>query len=220
MCMEIKCNFISDFRELKLIKKLTIWDESSICFCGGVIPLLQARGLTLEVLYLSMEVTSEEVYIIIECYPNICRLRLVLQSTCVCGFQSSYCSPKEVIPLRMLEEIYLSDGYFSQNGICEISRELLVLLLSSPALTVVSIGECLTLDDQIIEEAFTKNSFKYLTKLRFLGCSNVSQRGIDFFLNETNPLNFIFVKGCGNVNFDRLKMMVEEKHWNIKPYQA
>jgi hypothetical protein len=215
--MEIKCNFISDFRELKLIKSLTILDESSICIRGGVIPLLQARGHTLETLSLwRMEVTSEEVYLIIECCPNIRRLRLILQSTCVCGDHSSYCSPKEVIPLRKLEEIDLSVGFFLHNNIFAMSRELLLLLLSSPALTRVSIGQCFTLDDQIIEEAFTKNKFKYLTTLWFLGCPNVSQKGIDFFMNETNPLGDIYVEGCGNVNIDRLKMMVKEKHWNIK----
>jgi hypothetical protein len=45
----------------------------SISIRGGLIPLLQARsrGLTLEQLYLSVEVTSEEVYLIIQCCPNI-----------------------------------------------------------------------------------------------------------------------------------------------------
>jgi hypothetical protein len=67
----------------------------------------------------------------------------------------------------------------------------------------------------MIEEACAKNSFKYLTRLWLSGCSNVSQKGIDFFLNETNPLDDISVEYCGNVNFDRLKMMREEKHWNV-----
>jgi hypothetical protein len=222
--MEIKCNFISDFRELKLIKSLTISAESSICFRCGVLPLLQARGLTLEVLFLNMEVTSEEAYVIIKCCPNIRDLTLYgLKSTyretpepVVDGAHSSYCSPKEVIPLRKLEEINLSNHHSSPNGIFAISRELLLLLLSSPALTRVSIEKCFTLDDQIIEEAFTKNKFKYLTTLMLRGCSNVSQKGIDFFMNETNPLGHIFVEGCGNVNIDRLKMMREEKHWDVK----
>jgi hypothetical protein len=223
MCVEIKCNFISGFRELKLIKSLTILGEALIGFRGGVLPLLQARGLTLEVLFLAMEVTSEEAYVIIECCPNIRDLRLLLQSTyretpepVVDGAHSSYCSPKEVIPLRKLEEINLSNHHSSPNDIFAISRELLLLLLSSPALKEIFIENCFTLDDQIIEEAFTKNKFKYLTKLMFLGCSNVSQKGIDFFMNETNPLGHIFVEGCGNVNFDRLKMMREEKHWDVK----
>jgi hypothetical protein len=53
----------------------------SVSIRGGVIPLLQARGHTLERLFLSMEVTSEEVYIIIESCPNIRRLRLVIKGT-------------------------------------------------------------------------------------------------------------------------------------------
>jgi hypothetical protein len=167
-----------------------------------------------------MEVTSEEVFLIIQCCPNIRRLLLVLESTDLGtpepvvddGVHSSLCSPKEVIPLRMLEDISLS-SYYSPFP---ISRKLLLLLLSSPALTAVSIYNSFTLDDQIIEEACAKNSFKYLTKLNLYGCSNVSQKGIDFFLNETNPLDDISVEYCGNVNCDRFKMMLEGKHWNVK----
>ncbi len=193
---------------------------SIISIRGGVIPLLQVRGHTLETLSLWMEVTSEEVFLIIQCCPNIRRLLLVLESTDLGtpepvvddGVHSSLCSPKEVIPLRMLEEISLS-SYFSRFA---ISRKLLLLLLSSPTLTVISIDRCFTLDDQIIEEACDKNSFKYLTKLNFYGCSNVSQKGIDFFLNETNPLDEISVEYCGNVNLEHMKTMAQEKHWNVK----
>jgi hypothetical protein len=86
--------------------------------------------------------------------------------------------------------------------------------LSSPALTAVSIEKCFTLDDEIIEEVCARNSFKYLTKLKFHGCSNVSQKGIDFFLNEANPLDEISLKDCGNVNLERMRTMAQEKHWN------
>jgi hypothetical protein len=190
---------------------------------GGVIPLLQARGPTLEELSLWMEVTSEEVNLIIECCPNVRRLRLVIKSTDLGtpelavddGVHSSLCSPKQVIPLRMLNVISLNPlNHFSP--IYDISRKLLLLLLSSPTLTKISIDKCFTLDDQMIEEACTKNSFKYLTKLTFLGCSNVSQKGIDFFLNETNPLDEITVKKCGNVNLENMKTMAQEKHWDVK----
>jgi hypothetical protein len=165
-----------------------------------------------------MEVTSEEVFLIIESCPNIRRMQLLIESTdwetpepvVDDGVHSSLCSPKEVFPLRMLEDISLN-SYFSPFA---ISRKLLLLLLSSPALTAVSIYNSFMLDDQIIEEACTRNSFKYLTKLWLSGCSNVSQKGIDFFLNETNPLSDIYLKDCGNVNPERMKTIAQEKHWN------
>ncbi|XP_046454758.1 uncharacterized protein LOC124202469 [Daphnia pulex] len=211
------------FRKLQQLKHFGIqisFLPSIISIRGGVIPLLQARGLLLEELYLSMQVTSEEVDLIIESCPNIRRLLLILERTDLLdtpepvvhdGVHSSLCSSKKVFPLRMLEDISLS-SYFSYA----ISRKLLLLLLSSPALTAVSIYNSFTLDDQIIEEACAKNSFKYLTKLRLYGCSNVSQKGIDFFLNETNPLDEISVEDCGNVNLGHMKTMAQEKHWNVK----
>ncbi|XP_046452047.1 uncharacterized protein LOC124200011 isoform X2 [Daphnia pulex] len=206
------------FRQLQKLKNLEIDKGSSVSIRGGVIPLLQARGHTLETLFLSIQVTSEEVFLIIESCPNIRRLFLFLESTDLetpepvvdDRVHSSLCSPKEVIPLRMLEEISLFT-YFSRFA---ISRKLLLLLLSSPTLTKIAIYDCFTLDDKIIEEACAKNSFKYLTKLWLYGCSNVSQKGIDFFLNEANPLSDIYLRNCGNVNPERMKTMAQEKHWN------
>ncbi|EFX72439.1 hypothetical protein DAPPUDRAFT_326163 [Daphnia pulex] len=215
------------FRKLKQIQNLGIrisFLPSIISISGGVIPLLQARGLTLEELYLSVEVTSEEVYLTIQCCPNIRRLLLAMHNYLYTipepvldyGVHSSLCSPKEVFPLKMLEDISLS-SYYSRFP---ISRKLLLLLLSSPTLTVISIEKCFTLDDQIIEEACARNSFKYLTKLKFHGCSNVSQKGIDFFLNEANPLDEISLKDCGNVNLERMRTMAQEKHWNSVSIQG
>jgi hypothetical protein len=112
----------------------------------------------------------------------------------------------------MLEVISLSSD--TPNDIFVISRKLLLLLLSSLTITEIAIDDCFTLDDQIIEEACARNSFKYLTKLNFYGCSNVSQKGIDFFLNEANPLDEISLKDCGNVNLERMRTMAQEKHWN------
>jgi hypothetical protein len=191
---------------------------------GGVIPLLQSRGPTLEELSLWVEVTNEEVYVIIECCPNVRRLGLVIKGMDLetpelvvdDRVHSSLRSPKQVIPLRMLNVVYLHPNHFSPSPTYAISRKLLLLLLSSPTLTDISIKKCFTLDDQIIEEVCTENSFKNLTKVKFHGCSNVSQKGIDFFLNETNPLEQISVKNCGNVNLEHMKTMAQEKHWNVK----
>ncbi|XP_046645866.1 uncharacterized protein LOC124336199 [Daphnia pulicaria] len=211
------------FRELKLIKNLVIETSfmPSISIRGGVIPLLQVHGPTLEKLSLTMEVTSEEVYLIIECCPNIRRLRLEIEMSyletpepmldCV---HSSFRYSKEVIPLRMLEEIILLSA--DSSSPFAISRKLLLLLLFSPSLTLISICNCITLDDQIIEEACTRNSFKYLTKLKLTLCSNVSQKGVDFFMNETNPLAKITLVDCGNVNLENMKTMAQEKHWNLR----
>jgi hypothetical protein len=221
--MESKCNFILGFRELKLLKSLvfrtisSVW--RSISIHDGVIPLLQVHGPTLEHLHLPMRVTSEEVFLIIDCCPNIRRLELLIESRGnqetpepVYGVHSSLRFPKERVPLSMLEYIALSYSHASPSA---ISRKLLLFLLSSPTLAVIYLLSCLTLDDQIIEEACAINSFKYLTKLRLYDCSNVSQKGIDFFMNETNPLSEITLEKCGNVNIEHIETMAQEKHWKI-----
>jgi hypothetical protein len=71
-----------------------------------------------------MEVTSEEVYLIIECCPNIRRLIIVLESTdaatpdpVIDVVHSSLYSPKVVISLSMLEIIYLKSYHFFHHSL-------------------------------------------------------------------------------------------------------
>jgi hypothetical protein len=45
-------------------------------------------------------------------------------------------------------------------------------------------------------------------------CRNVNQKGIDFFMNEMNPLAEITFVRCGYVDILRLKEMAKEKNWN------
>jgi hypothetical protein len=89
-----------------------------------------------------------------------------------------------------------------------------VFLLSSPSLTNLTIRNCPTLTDQIIEKACARNTFKNLTLLMLYNCRNVNQKGIDFFMNEMNPLAEITFVRCGYVDILRLKEMAKEKNWN------
>jgi hypothetical protein len=112
----------------------------------------------------------------------------------------------------MLETLVLLSSTYISPFV--ISPEILVFLLSSPALTILTIWNCHTLTDQIIEKACARNTFKDLTKLEFLNCRNVNQKGIDFFMNEMNPLSRIILERCGDLDILRLKEMAKEKNWN------
>ncbi|EFX73602.1 hypothetical protein DAPPUDRAFT_307641 [Daphnia pulex] len=115
----------------------------------------------------------------------------------------------------MLKTLQLESSY---NSPFTISPEILVFLLSSPALTKVTFRNCPTLTDQIIEEACARNTFKYLTKLELYNCRNVNQKGIDFFMNEMNPLAEIILKRCGHLDIYRLRCIVKGigRYWKIQ----
>jgi hypothetical protein len=225
VCQETKCSFITGFRELNQIKSLMWFPCDSFLtfpFHGGVVPILRVHGYRLECLHILPPVPSGKVHLIIECCPNIQELFLCIDDrpSDIAEQevdQSSFYSPKEdprsheAAPLRMLKTLQLDSSY---NSPFAISPEILVFLLSSPALIEINILNCHTLTDQIIEKACARNIFKYLTSLLLINCRNVNQKGIDFFMNEMNPLAQIVFVRCGYVDILRLKEMAKEKNWN------
>ncbi|EFX83110.1 hypothetical protein DAPPUDRAFT_316116 [Daphnia pulex] len=175
------------FRELKQITSLIFLHDIDLTFPfhGGVVPILRVHGYSLECLYLP-PITGGNVHLIIECCPNIRRLYLSIEDRpSDIAEQEEDLRSHEAAPLRMLETLVLLGSTYDSPFV--ISPEILVFLLSSPALIEIIFRNCPALTDQIIEKACARNTFKYLTKLKFFHCRNVNQKGIDFFMNEMNP---------------------------------
>jgi hypothetical protein len=228
VCQEPKCSFITGFRELKQIKSLTFFheDDWTFPFHGGVVPILRVHGYRLEWLRIMPPVPSEKVHLIIECCPNIQELFLCISSDIALREQevdqSSFYPPKqdlwfhEAAPLRMLKTLELK--YSSYYSPFAISPEILLFLLSSPALTKITFINCPHLTDQIIEKACARNTFRNLTFLMLYNCRNVNQKGIDFFMNEMNPLTEIILERCGHLDISRLKGILKGigRYWKIK----
>jgi hypothetical protein len=168
-------------------------------------------------------ISSGKIGLIIDYCPNIRSLYLTIDNnhheTTELSVDSvhSY-HPKglglqeSVVPLQKLEDIYLESFYV--NLPFALSPEILLLLLSSPSLVDIHIVNCSTLTDQIIEKVCARNSFENLTHFQLYDCPAVSQKGIDFFMNEKNPLEFICLRNCGYVDFEDLKNKAKKNHWD------
>ena len=86
--------------------------------------------------------------------------------------------------LKNLQALYLRNFFTSEN---------LFALLSSPSISRLKISECDTLTDSVLRRASNLHSFRNLKYLYLYACSSVTKKGIDIFLQESNPLTEIFL---------------------------
>ena len=61
--------------------------------------------------------------------------------------------------------------------------------------------------------------FQKLECMTLDNCANISKRGIDFFMNESNPLSSILFKsmqGVSQQNVDEWKALAIRNNWQFK----
>lgn len=185
--------------------------KSKITFEGGVAPLLKTIGSQLKKLELC-NLSSVNIQTIMEFCPNLVSLRLVdnisYNNTICLEVQKSVISKQsketpifqklktlriEILQLRHLISTrrHLHDHY--------IPREMLVCLLSSPLLREIVILDCDMLTDCVLF-AVGKHHFKKLEKLCLQNCDFVTKKGIDFLMQDGNPLKEIDLTDCMQVS--------------------
>lgn len=188
--------------ECTMLQNLEILNGSvcEITFAGGVMPLLEAIGSSL--LMLTLE-GLEDVNIgaIIEFCPALNQLRLTENISYSSSVErwTHRPNPKrrrtENVILEKLKKLYITENYGEEfpgvpNSRGVLPREWLLLLLTSPLLEVLCAVCCESLTDDILRQAI--HFHHGLTQLKSLdidSCPNVTKRGIDLFLDETNPLS-------------------------------
>ncbi len=194
--------------ELPVLSALTMLEDLTIAstgdvyltFGGGVYPLLKAIGNSLDALNLHGLMDEVDIYAIIEFCPNLKKLVFFLNPVYSTAKFGTGHNPKrrrtEHTILQNLETLSITDIFsieFSEYQSGEFPHESLLLLLSSPSLKKISVNNCDTLTDDILSQAVHLHGFTRLKSLKILGCPNVTNRGIDLFMNETNPLRRIHV---------------------------
>jgi hypothetical protein len=99
-----------------------------------------------------------------------------------------------------------------------IPREHLILLLSSPLLVEILIGRCSTLNDDILQKVARIQKFNNLEKLVVMLCDNVTEKGIDIFMNTQNPLKDILIDRCDEIsksNAECWERQAKKNNWQL-----
>ncbi len=171
----------------------------NVTFGGGVTPILKAFGYSsLKELSLH-KLRDVNIQVIIQLCPNLQFLDL---------FDNlSYFTAKPVEEWVMTEPQVLKQLERLKLFGSGIPREHLILLLSSPLLVEITIGGCSTLNDDILQKVARIQKFNHLEKLDVGECHNVTEKGIDVFMNAQSPLNELWIHRCDEIS----KSYVE--HW-------
>ena len=210
---------------LKQLRELSVGggDSCNITFNGGVWPVLQILGHSLESLTLA-ELPEVNIRAIAEFCPNLRFLHLVMNSSYPTTWLEEERKPFSPRPvkadpvLKKLESIHLVCVSHLRLG-SVIPSENLPMLLSSPELVHIYVKDCLTLSDDHLQKAFELHGFPRLEHLELEQCHSVTERGINLLINSANPLKTIKLWECRSLtrqNVINWTKQAKKKNWNLK----
>lgn len=196
---------------LKMLKCLPFFpNETEITFDGGVAPLLEAFGKSLETLSLEY-FDSAPISTIAEFCPNLTWLHINNVTGSLDNERDLGCIKEKVPMFKDLKFLFCHD---------DIQPDILLLLLSSPSLQHISISDCDTLSDEVLQKAaINYYGFQNLQKLQLSHCNSVSGRGIEALLVDSNPIEIISFFGCknlGSANNCKWSKLIVKNNWNLK----
>lgn len=194
----------------------------TVTFEGGIAPVLQAVGKSLECLTLA-ELSGVNIRAIAEFCPNLRSLHLVMNRSYSTDWpeeERKLLSPKIIKPpptLKKLESLHLvCVSHLWSSSV--IPAENLPMLLSSPALRHIYIKDCGTLTDAVLTKCIESHRFRHLDHLELEQCNNVSKRVIDLLMNTDNPLRVIKLWECSQLsrqNVTDWQKKAQQKKWHL-----
>jgi hypothetical protein len=187
--------------------------NGNVTFGGGVTPILKAFGnSSLKELSL-YQLSDVNILVIAQLCPNLHSLNLfqnLSYSTAKLVKEWVKTEPTEPQVLKQLERLNIV-----YNG---IPREHLILLLSSPLLVKIEIVGLMTLNDDVLLNVAGIQTFSNLEELRISSCHNVTEKGIDVFMNAKNPIKNIVLYSCDEIsksNVDCWERQAKKNNWQL-----
>ena len=211
---------VGGLRELKIEDHVVgdrEWENNEITFDCGVLPLLKAFGSSLVSLTLYELNICVNIRAIVELCPHL--EHLILQSVdfySIASLREESNHHRKDVSLKHLKKLRVVSEFW---GSTDFSSEMLSIVLSSPGLVSLEFFGCDAVTDDVLEEAARLHEFQKLELLDFSCCDNVTKKGIDFILNERNPLRSLCVNYCSMIRqweFDEWNNKAREENWEIE----
>jgi hypothetical protein len=201
--------------ELSLHNTRPIFNRD-VTFGGGVTPILEAFGNS-SLKELSLEKLEDvNIQVITQLCPNLHSLDLLDNFSYFTAKLVKEWVMTEPQVLKQLEKLKLSGRGSGRPH--SIPREHLILLLSSPLLVEITIARCSTFDDDILQKVARIQTFSNLEELVVRGCHNVTEKGIDNFMNAQNPIKEIVLFSCRQIsksNVECWERQAKKNNWQL-----
>ena len=180
--------------------------DSGLTF-DGVVPILKKFGRCLKKLTL-----NGFYFIDIPAIINFCpNLEVLYISSCKTD-QSVIDKAERPVILQKLKKVVI-------RKFPTISSENLLALLSSSSLLCIYLVECNALSDHVFHKAANLHSFPNLEYLYISNNNLVTKKGIEIFLNESNPLRTIFLHYTSGITSEDVNDWNDKAIWIIKNWQ-
>ena len=184
---------LSGLIELKSLLRELIVDcrlSSNVRFTfdDGILPLLKFRGISICKLNLRANKLFEvDASLLVELCPNLkylnldsCRHTTIWRGNNQKRFKPDFALNRlKTLKIRSCDEFHIP------------SEDLLCLLSTAHVLTNLSIIDCHSLTNKVLQQIMKSNSFSNLKRLVFDSCDSVTKKGIDLFMNAENALETI-----------------------------
>lgn len=183
---------LSALTGLGKLREFTI-GASEVCqvsFPGGILPLLQSFGNSLQRLTIA-EFPKVNVRAITEYCPNLRSIELLMNADYDSHWVEEKRKPPTVPGLKQLETLQIV-GHEDDS----VPEKHLLLLLSSPCLVHIYLKDCSTLVDDNFRKAFAVHQFANLQHLELEQCHCLNPQSIDPLLNSSNPLKKLLLWQC------------------------
>ncbi|XP_046455284.1 uncharacterized protein LOC124202853 isoform X3 [Daphnia pulex] len=230
----------SDLQSLLSLERLSelhigeFENECEITFKDGIAPILKGIGSSLKTLSLS-RIRGINIQVIMEHCTGLRSLTLKFHSDCGTFWKEEDTTKKEdkkriKLDQRVLWQLEKLSLFTGSNGSfysCPIGSNNLMSLLVTPTLRYISIHDCTTLTDSILEEAEKFHNFRNLEYLELYGCHSVTESSIDLLMNDNNALKQIVLHHCKLFTQDAVDCWKDEinannwfvsiDYWNFEP---
>ena len=188
--------------------------EPHISFLGGIAPILNVHGTSLESLKICIFPYHVDLASLIELCPNLRNLHLYCRFMAT-SQDAAPSNPKRAKTIFVLEKLEKIEIEYAQT------EHLIFLLALAPAvahLVIALIGCGDRLTDEVLQNVFEYHSFPCLKVLKITTESYVTKKGIDLFMNEGNALEKIEILECKSVtkeNVEEWREIAKNKNWNV-----
>jgi hypothetical protein len=202
---------------LKKLNRLHIYmhpkvEEVEITFVGGVVPLLQTIGSSLELLDLTYFDTID-LWTVIKFCPNL--ISLSVNDHCE---RFSALHKNEIPRCRKDQERFTLKRLKELDCAFNIPPDILHFLFSFPLLEQISITQGSTLTDAVLIDAVKSHRLQNLKVLLLEECNLVTKKGINAFMTKHSALEYISLHFCKKVSLNDIvdwQLLARHNNWKL-----
>ena len=127
---------------------------------------------------------------------------------------------REELPISQHLEVLMFEDDVNIDRLSDshVRTEILIALLSTPALKALTTSFCDLLTDNVLREVLAQHRFRNLEHLQWECCDALTERGVNLLLSDDNALTHLCVVRCKSLTEHVIEMWREkvmQEEWDL-----